>query len=137
MSEYTGGCLCRNIRYKVTGKPIFPHFCSCHMCQQWSGSPVVAWVDFPRASLVFDGSGGDPTLYRTCETTQRGFCPICGSGICALDDGSEEVSIAVGTLDDPNLIVPKSQSFPESAPSWLKVEAVAHAKTGAKQRNSQ
>lgn len=93
------------------------------MCQRWSGSAVAVWVDFPRTSLIFEGSGSEPTLYRTCETTQRGFCPVCGSGICALDDGSEYVSITVGTLDAPNLILPESQSFPESAPSWLKVES--------------
>lgn len=119
MNEYTGGCLCGNIRYKLTGEPIFPHSCSCHMCQRWSGAPIVGWVDFSRASLIFDGPGGYPTLNRTSKTTQRGFCPICGSGICALDDGSEEISITIGTLDNPNLIVPQSQSFPESAPSWF------------------
>jgi hypothetical protein len=130
MSEYGGSCLCGNIRYRITEQPIFPHFCSCHMCQRWSGSAVAAWVDFPRASLFFEGSGGEPALYRTCETTQRGFCPVCGSGICALDDGSEYISITVGTLDDPDPIVPESQSFPESAPSWLKVESVVHEETG-------
>ncbi|MBC7880031.1 MAG: GFA family protein [Anaerolineae bacterium] len=119
MSEYTGGCLCGKIRYKISEEPIFPHFCSCHMCQRWSGSAVATWVDFPRVSLSFEGSGTELTLYRTCETTQRGFCPVCGSGICALDDGSEYICITVGTLDDPNPMAPESQSFPESAPSWL------------------
>lgn len=122
MTKYTGGCLCGNIRYRATGEPTFPHFCTCRMCQRWSGAPVVSWVDFPLASVVFDS--GSPTLHRTCETTQRGFCPVCGGGVFALDDGSEWISIAMGTLDDPNALVPASQSFPESAPSWLKVEAV-------------
>jgi len=120
---HTGGCLCGNVRYKATEEPIFPHFCSCHMCQRWSGSAVSAWVDFPRASLTFEGNG-ELALYRTCETTQRGFCSVCGSGICALDDGSEYISITIGTLDNPNLMVPETQSFPESAPSWLKVDAI-------------
>lgn len=63
---------------------------------------------------------------------ERGFCPVCGSGICALDDDSEYVSITVGTLDAPNLIVPESQSFPESAPSWLRVESIVPEKVEAK-----
>ena len=29
--------------------------------------------------------------------------------------------ITVATLDDPNAIVPASQSFPGSAPDWLKI----------------
>ncbi|MFM6326877.1 MAG: GFA family protein [Microcystis panniformis] len=119
MSEYNGGCLCKNIRYEMKGEAIFPHFCSCSMCQRWSGAPALAWFDCKLASLVFNGSGGQPTFYRSSETTQRGFCPICGSLICALDDGSDEISITIGTLDEPNLIVPESQSYRESAPSWL------------------
>lgn len=124
MQEHSGGCLCGNIRYKITGEPTLPHFCSCHMCQRWSGSAVAVWVDFPRASLIYEGSGGEPTLYRTCETAQRGFCPVCGSSICALDDGADYICITVGTIDDPDAIAPESQSFPESAPSWLRVESV-------------
>jgi hypothetical protein len=119
----SGGCLCGKIRYQLTSEPVFPHFCSCHMCQRWSGSAVAAWVDFPVASVTFEKS--ELTWYRTCETTQRGFCPVCGSSIFALDDGSEYISITIGTLDDPNLTVPESQSFPESAPGWLQVEAIA------------
>lgn len=119
---YSGKCLCGAVRYSITGEPVFPHFCSCHMCQRWSGSAVVAWVDFPRASVTF--SSTEPSLYRTCETTQRGFCSVCGSGIFAVDDDSDYISIAMGTLDEPSSIAPESQSFPESAPSWLKVEAV-------------
>jgi hypothetical protein len=119
----SGGCLCGKIRYQLTSKSIFPHFCSCHMCQRWSGSALAAWVDFPVASVTFEKS--ELTWYRTCETTQRGFCPVCGSSIFALDDGSEFISVTIGTLDDPNLTVPESQSFPESAPAWLQVEAIA------------
>jgi hypothetical protein len=65
------------------------------MCQRWSGSAVAAWVDFPRVSLIFEDSGTELTLYRTCATTQRGFCPVCGSGICAIDDGSDYICITV------------------------------------------
>jgi hypothetical protein len=137
--EYTGGCLCGRIRYRLTGKPMFPHFCSCHQCQRWSGAPVVAWADFPRKGLVWDGPGGEPALFRSSAGTQRGFCSSCGGTLCALDDGSDKVSMTIATLDDPNSLVPKSQSFRESAPVWLRVKAEVvkkAGKAGARRRRS-
>ncbi len=131
MQKYTGGCVCGHIRYTVTGEPLFPHLCTCPMCQRWSGAPALGWVDFKRSAVVFHGPGGEPALYRSPEPTQsgfqRGFCPICGSPVCALDDGAEEIALTIGTLDEPSSIVPESQSYPESAPSWLRIEAVAPA----------
>lgn len=125
MPTYSGGCLCGNIRYRTDGTPSFPHFCSCRMCQRWSGAPIVAWVDFPRASLVFDGPGGEPTFHRSSATAQRGFCPRCGGTLCALDDGADTICMTVATLDDPNAIIPESQSYRESAPAWLKLRTGA------------
>lgn len=122
MTTYTGGCLCGSIRYTTSGEPTFPHYCSCKMCQQWSGAPVVAWVDFPRDSLTWDGPGGEPAVYQSSELTQRGFCPTCGGTLFARDDGADTICMTVATLDNPDSIVPESQSFPDAAPAWLNVE---------------
>jgi len=91
------------------------------MCQRASGAPIVAWVEFPREGLAFEGPGGAPALYRSSATMQRGFCPSCGGTICSIEDGSDKVYITIATLDDPNAIVPASQSFPGSAPAWLRL----------------
>lgn len=136
MQDYIGGCLCGNIRYRLSGKATFPHFCSCRMCQRASGAPVMAWVDFPRSALRFEGPGGDPAFYRSSEATRRGFCPRCGSAICAMDDGVETVSMTLATFDDADAFVPQSHSFPGSAPSWLKVAAVGPAKRRHRARGS-
>jgi hypothetical protein len=127
MANYRGGCLCGHIRYSSSATPIRPHFCSCRMCQQWSGAPVVAWVDFPRESLTFDGLGGEPAFFRSSAMARRGFCPKCGGTICAVEDGSDKICVTIATLDDPDVIVPEARSFPNSAPSWLRVEAIAGA----------
>jgi len=125
MGDYIGGCLCGAIRYRITGQPIRPHFCSCRMCQRWSGAPIVAWVDFPRDSVRFDGPGGEPSFFRSSQGSQRGFCPRCGGTLCAADDGSDKLCMTIATLDDPHAIVPTSRSFPDFAPVWLQVAAVS------------
>lgn len=131
MSKYTGGCLCGHIRFESSGEPSFPHFCSCRMCQRWSGAPIVAWVDFPRKSLVWNGPGGEPTLFRSSKNAQRGFCSRCGGTLCAIDDGSDTVCLTIATFDDPNALVPESHSFSKFAPSWLVVKAQAPKKSAA------
>ena len=38
----TGGCLCGEIRYRVTEPVLDTNFCHCRMCQKFSGAPFTA-----------------------------------------------------------------------------------------------
>ena len=122
MQEYTGGCLCGHIKYRVKGKPVSPHLCSCRMCQKSTGAITSAWVGFPKAKLVWDGPGKQPAFYRSSEKCRRGFCPKCGGLVCAEDDGYENITMTIATLDDLGAIVPEQgHSYLESAPAWWQV----------------
>lgn len=122
MKEYSGSCLCSWITYKAQGNPIFPHLCSCRMCQKWSGALTVAWVEFSLATFEWDGPGGKPFFYRSSKTVQRGFCSACGSALCAIDDGGDTIAMTIATLREPALVKPGAQhSFKEEMPSWWKV----------------
>jgi hypothetical protein len=118
---FTGGCLCGRVRYRADAAATNPHFCSCRQCQRWSGAPAVAWIDVPLASVRFDGPGGEPEWFRSSPRARRAFCPACGSTLAAQDDGAALIALTMGTLDDPELAVPRRQSFPRSAPSWLRL----------------
>ncbi len=98
------------------------------MCQKWSGAPVVGWVDFPLSGINW--TQGTPKLVRTTPKTQRGFCPDCGSGLFALDDGAENICLTIGIIDQKNSLVPESHSYRRKAPKWLCVE-VPGKKPGA------
>jgi len=114
-----GGCLCGAMRYRAEGPPAFPHLCSCTMCRRWSGAPTVAWVEFPLSGFRWEGAGGEPKLFRSSAKTRRGNCPTCGSALCAVDDGYENISIVIGSLDRPNLIVPDAaHSYRGARPRW-------------------
>jgi len=61
-------------------------------------------------------------MYRSSETVDRGFCPVCGGTLCAVEDGSDAIVMTIASLDDPDRIVPGPQhSYRESAPSWWTV----------------
>ncbi len=120
---YEGGCLCGHIRYSVTAEPVFPHLCSCTQCRKWSGAPTVAWVEFPLDDFAWTGPGGEPRLFRSSEKTQRGSCPVCGSALCAIDDGYENISMVIASLDRPNAIVPDERhSYKSKRPRWWQVD---------------
>lgn len=119
MGRHLGGCLCGRIRFVVSGRPRFPHYCSCKACQRWSGAPAVAWVGFPRRNLRWTGPGGAPALFRSSAGCQRAFCPRCGSTLAALDDGAPGIDLTLGCFDDPAPFAPGDHSFPAAAPPWL------------------
>jgi hypothetical protein len=132
--DRTGGCLCGKIRFIVAGVPDYPHTCSCVHCQKRAGGPMQSWVGFPLDGLRWTGEGGEPTWYDTFPgETKRGFCPICGSHVAALDYGDTTIGINLSALDDQDGedLVPVNQSFRGDAVSWLaQVPNTQHSTTG-------
>lgn len=52
---FEGGCLCGQVRYRVTSEPKAAAYCHCRMCQRATGAPVTAWVRFPTSAVRFTG----------------------------------------------------------------------------------
>lgn len=121
ISEYKGGCLCKETTFIASGKPINPHLCSCTMCQKSSGALTVAWVEFPLATFKWTGSI-KPGLYQSSEKTQRCFCQKCGGLLGTLNEGYPNVCITIASLNNPHLVTPdKQHSYKDSAPCWWEV----------------
>ena len=92
----TGGCLCGAVAYRVSG-PLRPVIaCHCQQCRKTSGHHVAA-TSALREDVAITG---DVRWFRSSETAQRGFCPICGSNLFWDGPGSH-LSIFAGTLDAP------------------------------------
>ena len=121
MTKYHGGCLCKEVTFTVDGNPTDPHLCSCKMCQKSSGALTVAWTEFPLKSFKWTGKTL-PSFYQSSEKTQRCFCPKCGGFLGCVDEGYENISLTIASLNDPSLVIPgEKHSYRESAPSWWKV----------------
>ncbi|MFJ6479129.1 MULTISPECIES: GFA family protein [unclassified Streptomyces] len=115
----TGRCQCGEARFEVSGEADYPHLCSCGHCQALSGGPVMSWVSFPLDTLRWTGAGGEPRWHYTWPDSRRGFCPKCGSQLCALDDGADSIAITLSALGNPADLIPVNQSYRESAVPWL------------------
>ncbi len=101
---HEGGCDCGEVRYRLTGTPIFTNNCHCTQCQRQTGgtSVVNAFYEAERIEVLAGtpseyaataGSGGPHILCR---------CPTCGSALFSHYPrlGRLLAGVRVGTLDD-------------------------------------
>lgn len=115
----TGGCLCGHIGFAASGVPLYPHSCSCRMCQRHSGAPALVWVTYPAEAVEWTGPGGAPAVWRSSDASCRAFCPVCGGTLGALDDAGT-VGLVTGAFDRVSLqaLAPVSHSYRSSRPRW-------------------
>ena len=116
----TGGCLCGNVRFELSGQPNKVGTCHCRQCQRWSGSVFSVGARFPES--VFRMTSGEMKVFRS-EIMERGFCSECGSPFIywylAKELNSGNVWISLGTLDEPKQFKPTYHYAVETEMSWL------------------
>lgn len=106
-----GGCLCRAIRYRVTGEPRSCSVCHCRSCRLASGATPVAWFVVQRSQLVF--LAGKPNALQSSPPVTRRFCGECGTPLTYEHAGDPDaVEITTATLDNP-------ETFPPTKEIWL------------------
>jgi hypothetical protein len=116
---YQGSCLCRTVRYEITGELGDFGYCHCTSCRKASGSAHAANapVDRARFRLV----GGTETLreYESSPGKVRTFCGRCGSPIYAFLAATPDVlRIRLGTLDTPFSKQPRAHTFVSDKAPW-------------------
>ncbi|MEX0285466.1 MAG: GFA family protein [Paracoccaceae bacterium] len=100
----TGGCQCGAVRYRVAsiGRS---SVCHCRMCQKAFGS-------FYAALVVVHGlewTHGKRRLFTSSNISQRGFCADCGTPLSLENFDNDQVEIATGSLDNPEMAPPTLQ----------------------------
>lgn len=119
MNEFEGGCLCGNVRYKLTADPIISRICWCRTCQHFSGNGTANAI-FPTKGMDVSGE----TKVFTSESDSgniinRKFCANCGSHLFADSSARPGLMVVrIGTLDDPPSVKPAANIWVASAPSW-------------------
>lgn len=114
-----GGCLCGEIRYRLTPLAAEVDYCHCDMCRRWSGAPVSAWAQVPASQ--FRLIKGTATPYASSKIGIRYFCPTCGASVFMTGDTGADVGIMLGTLDDPEALKPAAHGFWPERLSWFKL----------------
>jgi hypothetical protein len=116
----TGGCQCGGVRYEVRGKLRDVIACHCVQCRRMSGHFVAATAcRRPAFSLV---SSRTLKWYVAVPGFRRGFCGECGSSLFFEEVGGERVSIAAGTLDEPQGLKIAAHIFASEAGDYYRLE---------------
>lgn len=116
----TGGCLCGGVRYEVRGKLRDVIACHCAQCRRTSGHHVAATACRRHAFRLVKGE----TLkwYVAVSGFRRGFCSECGSNLFFEQEGGERVSIAAGSLDEPQGLKIAAQIYVSEAGDYYKID---------------
>ena len=118
--EFSGGCLCGAVRYRVSAEPLMTRICWCRVCQYFAAGSGTVNVAVPSAALSVEGDTRDYVSIADSGTIMhRRFCPTCGTPLfSAAESRPHLVMVRAGTLDDPELAKPAMTIWTASAPSW-------------------
>jgi hypothetical protein len=125
MQTQEGGCTCRYIRYRMSGKPLFVHCCHCSWCQRETGSAFVlnAMIETERVQLL----EGEVQMIDTPSNSGKGQhvarCPKCFVALWSHYAGAGEAVrfLRVGTLDNPHAHAPDVHIFTSTKQPWLRL----------------
>jgi hypothetical protein len=120
-----GGCTCRYIRYRMSGKPLFVNCCHCSWCQRETGSAFVlnAMIETDRVQLL----EGELQMVDTPSNSGKGQriarCPKCSVALWSHYPGAgDAVSfVRVGTLDNPTRHAPDAHIFTSTKQPWVQL----------------
>jgi hypothetical protein len=115
MERLSGGCQCGAVRFEVTGAPYRVGVCHCLDCRKAHGAVFLTFAVYPAAQVQLTG---ETTRYPVKGTELRHFCPRCGGPVLS-EDGSDEIEIFVGALDEPDRLRPSYELWMGRRESWL------------------
>ena len=129
--SHEGGCTCRQVRYRVTSKPLFVHCCHCRWCQRETGTAFAlnAMIEADRLTLL----QGAPEVVRTPSNSGKGQkiwrCPRCRIAVWSRYAGGGDAIrfVRVGTLDEPDRLPPDLHIFTASKQPWVTLPDGARA----------
>ena len=120
---FEGGCTCRDVRYQLSGPPMFVNCCHCTWCQRETGSAfaVNGMIEGPKVKLL----SGEVELVDTPTKSGRGQkltrCPKCRVTLWGnFSSAGEAVHfVRLGTLDDTGLFPPNAHIFTSTKLPWV------------------
>ena len=110
-----GGCMCRQVRYRLIGTPLIVHACHCRWCQRETGTAHALNALYEADRVV--RPAGEPEIVVTPSASGKGRskiarCPTCRVAVLSNypQAGPAVRFVRVGTMDNPDFR-PRTSTF--------------------------
>lgn len=119
---YTGGCLCGNVRFQITGPIRDIVYCHCSQCRKVQGS-AFATNGAVQADEFLIVSGANALVgYRYGPGKMKYFCSACGSPLYSKNEALPGVvRIRLGTVEGEVAERPWCHIFVGSKANWYEI----------------
>tara|TARA_B100000579_G_scaffold278075_1_gene230015 strand:- start:122 stop:604 length:483 start_codon:yes stop_codon:yes gene_type:complete len=116
-----GGCICGQVKYYITEKPLFTQACHCKDCKVLTGSSYVVNSSVLENTLFVEGEVSSTELKAgsgaSCKTY---FCNKCGAYVYAdYDSAFKRLTLRTKTLNNPENFPPQVHIFTKDKDPWL------------------
>lgn len=109
----------------MESEPLFVHCCHCRWCQRETGSAFAlnAMIEADRVSLLQGRVETVMTPTNSGKGQKISRCPECRVALWSNYSGAGDAIrfVRVGTLDDPDLLLPDIHIFTQSKQPWVEL----------------
>ena len=114
--EFTGGCLCGQVRFTGVWGSDPLRACHCGQCRRWSGHVWAAALT-DRLDIT-----GEVRWFRSSPRAERGFCPTCGASLFWRRIGSDHIDVAAGSVDAPTGLILAAHIYVEDKGDYYQID---------------
>lgn len=119
MTEWTGGCACGTVRYRLKSDPCDAGWCHCRICQLNSGAPAMAFATVPFGDYEVIEGKDRVKRFASSSFGWRIFCGDCGTPLAMhVQHQPETIDFSIATLDEPGGVTPGFHIFYASRIPW-------------------
>ena len=117
----TGGCICGQVKYQITDKPLFTQACHCKDCKVLTGSSYVVNSSVLENTLIVEGEVSSTELKAGSGASYKTyFCTKCGNYVYAdYDSAVGRLTVRTKTLDNSEKFPPQVHIFTKDKDPWL------------------
>ncbi len=121
---HQGQCLCGELRFQITAKPLFTHACHCTSCQKITGTSY--WLSMFVLEQDFEILSGSPSIVYPPQQhgiAKKHFCAKCGCNIYGTHTYLKHLILpATGAFDDTHWFSPQAHIFVGSKQPWVDID---------------
>lgn len=119
--DCSGSCLCKEVKYRVTGRVARFTLCHCERCRKATGSGHTSNLMLAEGRVEWTQGEEFVRRYKVpdAERYSTSFCAHCGSPLPRLVPKIALIAVPAGSLDEDPGIIPQAHIFWDSRAQWV------------------